>query len=261
MRLLELDLWTIVGWRALFASLATGLLWLALSGRGGATFGLPGVAGSVLTAVSALAFIAALKLTTVANVVAIYATLPLLAGGIAYLVLAERIERRVVVASVVCLGGVVLVAGGSPRPGDVAGNILAFVMTATFALLIVMARKVPALDLPRVNAVGSLLVAAAAPLMSTVVPPARDLLVLALFAMTTTAGAYILFLVGSRLIPSAEAGLIGLIDVPLAPLWVWLLFAERPHQAVLVGGLVILAAAGWTLWPRRSVPPLAGAGP
>ena len=103
-----------------------------------------------------------------------------------------------------------------------------------------------------VNVLGTAIcVAACWPLMQPVLPSTRDLLVLALFGATTSGLAYMLFLTGSRLIPSSEAGLIALLDVVLGPLWVWLVFAEEPGLAALIGGGIVLTALVWYLLAGR----------
>jgi drug/metabolite transporter (DMT)-like permease len=68
-----------------------------------------------------------------------------------------------------------------------------------------------------------------------------------LFGATASAFAYLLFLLGARHIPSGEAGLLGLLDTVLAPLWVWLAFAETPTNATLAGGGIVLASVVWYL--------------
>jgi drug/metabolite transporter (DMT)-like permease len=72
----------------------------------------------------------------------------------------------------------------------------------------------------------------------------------------TSGLAYLLFLTGSRLILSSEAGLIALLDVVLGPLWVWLAFAENPGVPAIIGGGIVLASLVWYLstdW-RTAVP-------
>jgi drug/metabolite transporter (DMT)-like permease len=54
-----------------------------------------------------------------------------------------------------------------------------------------------------------------------------------------------LFTVGARRIPSAQAALIGTFESPLAPLWVWLAFAEIPPTTTFIGGALILTALAW----------------
>jgi drug/metabolite transporter (DMT)-like permease len=39
--------------------------------------------------------------------------------------------------------------------------------------------------------------------------------------------------------------------VPLAPLWVWLVFGEEPTFSALIGGAIALAAVIWCLWGLR----------
>jgi drug/metabolite transporter (DMT)-like permease len=80
--------------------------------------------------------------------------------------------------------------------------------------------------------------------------------ILALFGITTTGLAYLLFLIGGRHIPSSEAGLVGLLDVVLGPLWVWLAFAEDPGQPALIGGGLVLGSLVWYLLAgtRRPAP-------
>ena len=85
------------------------------------------------------------------------------------------------------------------------------------------------------------------PLASTQIPSVHELIILLLFGIATTAGAYVLFLIGGRYIPSGEAGLIGMLDVVLSPLWVWLVFNEQPSQAALIGGMIVLSAVVWYL--------------
>ncbi|WP_245307565.1 DMT family transporter [Rhizobium altiplani] len=264
-RALDLDVWTVLGWRSLFGGLALTIIILAkkrISAEPGKVplyfyplFGL-------MAAISMYGYIGALKLTTVANVLAIYATVPFVAAAIAYVWLKEKISRRVLIASMIAFVGVLIVAGFGARPQDIAGNALAFLMTLTFSILLVAARRYPALRLAPVNALGSgFCVLLCLPLMSHAIPSLQEMLVLAVFGSTTSGIAYLLFMTGGRYIPSSEAGLIGLLDVVLGPLWVWLAFSETPTLSTIIGGVIILISVFWYLWsgmarsqqPRRTL--------
>jgi drug/metabolite transporter (DMT)-like permease len=50
-----------------------------------------------------------------------------------------------------------------------------------------------------------------------------------------------LYTVGARLIPAAQTALIGLLEVVLGPLWVWLAYTEQPGAATLIGGAIVIA--------------------
>ena len=52
----------------------------------------------------------------------------------------------------------------------------------------------------------------------------------------------ILFTLGSRLLPAVETALIGSLDAPLAPVWVWLAFGERPGHSTILGGILVFGA-------------------
>lgn len=251
-RMLDLDVWTTLGWRSVFGGLT--LVIISLFGRRASTptaatpYGMYALLG-LFSALSMFGYIASLKLTTVANVLSIYATVPFIAAGLAYLLIGERIERRVLTASCVAFVGVLIVAGFALRLSDLAGNGLALLMTVTFSILLVMARKHPTLRLAPVNAIGSgLCVLLCLPLMSHAMPSLAELGILAVFGSTTSGIAYLLYMTGGRYIPSGEAGLIGLMDVVLGPLWVWLAFAEWPGTPTIAGAGLILLAVAWYLW-------------
>jgi drug/metabolite transporter (DMT)-like permease len=261
-RMLDLDLWTIQVWRSVFA--AASLLLLVAIEHGRRTpqairaIGWPGLFAAAVSAISMVAYVAALQATSVANVMIVYATVPLLAAGVAFLWIGERSGRRTLIAAGIALAGIVVMAGAATRAGDVRGNALALVMTFTFAVLVVMARRYPTLSMAVVNAVAAVLTGLIAwPLMPAGVPDAPTLVVLAVFAIVTTSLAYLLFLLGARHIPSGEAGLLGLLDTVLSPIWVWLAFAEMPAATTLLGGAIVLGAVIWYLaggLHRRAVP-------
>ena len=249
-RLLDLDIWTMQGWRAVFGGLS--LLVVIFSQRRHATLtalveiGRPGLVAAPVAAVSMLTYVAALQLTTVANVMTVYATVPFMAAAVAYFWIGERVRRRALIAGAWALLGVVVMAGAATRPEDIAGNALSLLMTLTFAILIVMARRYPGLGMAPVNVLGTAICALIClPFMQAALPSPRELLILAAFGALTSGVAYLLFLTGSRMIPSSEAGLIALLDVVLGPLWVWLVFAENPGAAALIGGAIVLASLVW----------------
>jgi len=251
-RLLDLDVWTILAWRSVFAALSLALFVIIQNGRntlsGVRAIGWPGLIAVPMAAVAMGSFVLALKLTTVANVMVVYATVPFVAAGVAYLWIGERLGGRFVLAGAAALVGILTVAGFATRPQDVAGNFVAFLMPLAFGAQLVMARRYPTLEMAPVNAMGAALCAILCwPYIASGIPTPHQLLILALFGITNAALGYILFLTGGRHIPSGEAGLIGLIDVVLGPLWVWLAFREQPGKAAILGGCLVLAAVIWYL--------------
>jgi drug/metabolite transporter (DMT)-like permease len=260
-RALGLELWTMVAWRSLFACLT--LLPLAFVLRGQSllrlrqSVGLGGLVAIPVMAVAMFSYVAALKLTSVANVMVVYATVPFLAAGLAFLLLRERPSLRALCAAGVAFGGVTIMAGSATAAADLAGNSFALLMTMGFAASIVIARRWSGYDAMLVTGMASGLCALAcfavafATLAALPVPTMPQLGILFLFSLATQSLSYLFFLRGSRHVPSSEAGLIALLDVVLGPLWVWLVFAEMPGTPALIGGvLVLLTVVGYLTLPR-----------
>jgi drug/metabolite transporter (DMT)-like permease len=109
MRLTDLDVWTVLGWRSLFAMLALVLMAFINNGRNTPSLFLkptPALLCAVPVAtVSMGAYVLALNLTTVANVMIVYATIPLIAAGIAFLTIGEKTTKQVLTVSLLAFAG------------------------------------------------------------------------------------------------------------------------------------------------------------
>lgn len=72
----------------------------------------------------------------------------------------------------------------------------------------------------------------------------------------TLSGGMVLYTLSSRVVPAAELALLSMLEVMLAPVWVWLFLAETASANTFVGGAVILAAVvlNGLLGARRAVP-------
>ena len=80
------------------------------------------------------------------------------------------------------------------------------------------------------------------PLALHQLPNHGQLAELALFGLINSAVGISLFTLGSRMIPAIESALIGSLDAPLAPVWVWLAFGERPGLNTILGGVLVFGA-------------------
>ena len=253
-RAIDLGVWDLILWRSIFACLC--LLAVAVARpTGGFGFGWHGCLAACLSATAMFCYVAALTLTTVANVLIIYATLPFVTAALAWAATRETASRRLLGASTASMAGILFVAGTSLGASDIAGNTLAFAMTVSFGALLIMTRFYRSLNLVHVNAAGAALCATVAlPFSSGQMPTFDTLALIFLLALLTTALAFMLFLAGGRHVASSESALIALLDVVLGPLWVWLAFAEDPGQGTIAGGLIVVTSVVWYFWPslRRS---------
>jgi len=255
-RWVEIDPWTTLFWRSIFAALCLLAYLAARDGRalpdGFRRLGRVGTAMALCFAASMICFINALALTTVAAVLVFQAAAPLFAAVLAWLFLREGVSRRKAIAIAISIAGVLLIVSASGDTGRLWGNVISAIMGLTFACTIVLARMEPDVPTTQATLVGVVLVALVSAPLAEYSVPAADMALLAVFGFFQMGLALIMFTTGVRLIPSADAGLISVLEAVLAPLWVWMIFAEDPGTITLVGGAVVIAAVVWAATGERA---------
>ena len=246
-RLIPLDPWTILFWRGIFAGFFIAL-YIVWQYRGETlrvyrSMGRPGWLFALCSTIGMTSFIPALKLTSVADVAIIYATVPFVTAALAWIWLRERTRAPTWIASVIAFAGVLVTLSGSTFGANLWGDLLAFTMTGAAACMMVISRRhrdipmVPAAALS--NLIGSLI---GLPWAHPAAAGPTELAYLALFGFSQMTLGLTLFVVGARLIPAAHTALIGALETPLAPLWVWFAFGELPARLVFVGGAIVMIA-------------------
>jgi drug/metabolite transporter (DMT)-like permease len=253
--LAHLDLWTVMGWRALFGAVSIAVIGL-IEHSGGRLknpfgFGALSPVAALLATIAISAYTASVMTTTIADVMVIYATLPFVAAAIGFLVNGERVPARTLMASAAALIGIVIMVASGLGSGRLLGQALSMLMTLTFAGMIVLQRRAPGASMIVVNCLGAL-GSGIFGLVNSPLPSIGlyDFAILFLFGLTTIGLAFVIFMEGAKFIPSAEAGLISLLDVVLAPIWVFIAFGENPGLPTMLGGAIVLAAAVWRMAPE-----------
>ena len=157
--LAHLDVWTVMGWRALLgaASIATVGLIEWRSGRLDNPLGFSALSPVValLAMIAISAYTASVMTTTIADVMVIYATLPFVAAAIGFLINGERVSARTLAASGMALAGVIIIAASGLGPGRLLGQALSMLMTLAFAGMIVLQRRQPQASIIIVNCLGA----------------------------------------------------------------------------------------------------------
>jgi drug/metabolite transporter (DMT)-like permease len=146
-------------------------------------------------------------------------------------------------ASVVAMVGVIVMVGFGAHEGSLLGDFLALLMTLGMAVMMVISRRHPDIPIIAAACLSALLSSLACwPLASHALPTAIQLGELALMGLVNSAVGIALFTLGSRLIPAVETALIGSLEAPLAPVWVWLAFGETPGRDTILGGILVFGA-------------------
>ena len=237
---------TQVAGRAFFAALALFALVLAMERRGTMRaflgMGRSGLAMTVFLAISSGAFLLALNHTSVANVLFMQAAAPMMAALLGWVLISEPVDGRTWAALLLAGAGVAVMAAGSLDAGIGAVG-LPLLMTASFAMVIVIARHRRDVSMmPATCASQVLVVVVCAPFVTLGSVGGGDWAILAALGVGQMGLGLAFLTIGARLIPPAQVAIISLLEVVLGPLWVWLAYDERPSAATLAGGAIVVAA-------------------
>ena len=240
-------LWQILFWRSLFFSL-TVLTFLVIS-YGKKTFssfyesGLPGFFGGIILSFGFCGYVFAMYNTTVANTNFIISLQILFLAIFGYFFLKEKISAVTLTSIVLAISGVFLMVGNSLSPGELSGNLAAFTMPITFAILIMIVRKFPTVDMVPAQFVAGISSCLNGFLLSNKLMISSHDIFLGFVAGFFQVGfGFIFITIGARTTPSAMVGIIMLSESVLGPIWAFLFVSERPSLFTLIGGGIILTA-------------------
>ena len=238
-------LWQILFWRSVFFSL-TVLIFLIISYKKKIFLsfyesGLAGFFGGIVLSVGFCGYVFAMYNTTVANTNFIISTQVLFLAMFGYLFLKEKISTVTLTSIIFAITGVFLMIGNSLSPGEMSGNIAAFSMPITFAILIMLVRKFPKVDMVPAQFVAGISCCVVGFLLSDKIMISTHDIFLGFIAGFFQVGfGFIFITIGARTTPSAMVGVIMLSESILGPVWAFLFAAERPSLFTLIGGAIIL---------------------
>ena len=244
-------------WRSAFTVLALAVLLPAVRGptkvlrslrEGGRALWLSGLCWSVMFT----AFMVAIMLTNVANVLVTMALAPLLTALFARTFLGHRLAARTWAAIAVAGIGIAWmyareVSGADPR--HLLGTAVALGVPVAAAInwvLIQHSRQAIDVDLLPAVFIGAVISAAVTlPFSLPFAASAHDLGLLALLGVVQLAVPCLLSVAAARHLSAPEASLLALLEVLFGVAWVWLGAGEAPSAHVLGGGALVLVALAW----------------
>ncbi|MDR6757432.1 drug/metabolite transporter (DMT)-like permease [Mycoplana sp. BE70] len=217
---------------------------------------IPGRAGlvvGILYGINSLTFMLSVFNTTTANVVFILAFTSMFAALLSWIFLGERPTNATLITMAAMVCGVALIVHDGLESGNFFGDAMATCSAFLLATAITISRKSGA-DMGFV------------PLVAAVIPGLAALFMLPGGVLQLERPGFILFdglvmaplafwclATGPRFLSAPEVGMFYLLETVLAPIWVWIIFTERPSNQTLVGGSILIAALLLhSLWQMRS---------
>ncbi|EJJ27973.1 DMT family transporter [Rhizobium sp. CF142] len=255
-RLADGEIWSILTARSVATVLATFVILIAMrlfSGRWPLLVpGRPGLLAGLLYCLSSVTFVLAVFNTATANVVFIVAFNPMFGALLSWLFLKEKPQPVTLITMLFMFFGVGLIVREGLSSGHAFGDAMALLSALVLAAAITVGRA-------------SRREMGFVPLLAAILPAALGLAQVLPSGLSITHPVWIVFngaimmpvafwclATGPRYLSAPEVGMFYLLETVLAPIWVWLIFAETPATMTLVGGAILVAAiAAHSVWMAK----------
>jgi len=244
------NLWQILFWRQIFFSIIV-VLYLLITYKKNffKTFyesGIPGFIAGVFLSIGFAAYVFAMYTTTVANTNFIITTETIFLALLGYFFLKEKISSITLISIILGMSGVLLILGSSlsiQTSEQFIGNLVAFIMPISFAVLVMIVRKYPKVDMVPAQFTAGVFAAIIGLVVAGKLSISFHDLSLAFLAGFFQIGfGFILITVGSQTTPAAVVGVLMLTESVFGPLWAWLFIHEVPPISVIFGGGIIICS-------------------
>ena len=240
-------LWQILFWRQLFFVILVSIfllftykkkIFVALYESG-----LPGFIGGIILGCGFSAYVFAMYKTTVANTNFIIQTQAIFLAIFGYLFLKEKISKLTLLSIILAITGIILMVGNSLSPGQLSGNLVAFIMPISFAVLIIIVRKYPKVDMVPLQLFAGIVAMLIGYFVSSKINISSHDILLAFIAGFFQVGLGFIFItIGAKKTLSAMVGILMMTEAVFGPFWAWMFLEETPQFIVLIGGTIIIVA-------------------
>jgi drug/metabolite transporter (DMT)-like permease len=198
----------------------------------------------VLIGTTSPSFVLAVQNTSVANVVLIFASMPVFSALLSFLILSERPSRQLLLTSSFVFAGLAIIGLGSSGGADAnwIGDLWAVYIVIAFSLALTLLRRqkhismLPAIPIGYIGAAFSMFWFID-PLETIATDGALYVMHGVLIAVSTCG-----LTLGPRYISATEVSLLILLESVFAPVLAWLVLSEIPAHSTILGGVLILSA-------------------
>ena len=242
------NLWQILFWRQFFFSIIVALYLLFTYKKNFFkafySSGIPGFVAGIFLSIGFSAYVFSMYTTTVANTNFIITTETIFLAIFGYFFIREKINFITFVSIILGMSGVLLIVGSSlsiQTNEQFLGNIVAFIMPISFAVLVIIVRKYPKVDMvPSQFTAGVFAALIGLFIAGKISISLHDLLLASLAGFFQIGFGFILITIGSRKTPAAVVGVLMLTESVFGPFWAWIFINEVPPVSVIIGGSIII---------------------
>lgn len=213
---------------------------------------IPGVAGVIVAALyglGSITFISAVHRAPTANLVFILAFTSMFAALLSWIFLKERPRKVTLLTMMVMVIGVLIIVADGIGTGDMLGNLLALASALIIATAITISRH-SGRDMGFTALVGVIFPFFVAAVMVGATNYRIDApWWIVLNGAIVMPISFFCLAKGPQYLSGPEVAMFYLLETVLAPVWVWIIFAETPTNQTLVGGTILIVALVFhSLW-------------
>ena len=251
-RLADADTFTILFWRGIFY--AIGILIILFATYRFDTLkelkkiGRPGVFIGLLSGIGGVTFIAAIQYTSIAKVLVIISTAPIVVAVISWALINEKPRLYTWLSMLIIVAGIYIVMNGDSGSLNVMGSLLAIVSVIAGGFSFAMTRKYSNVNMVPAMIVNALVVSFVGLLFSNSFYLPFDSLMYVIAGGIILAISFSLITLAPRFIPASEVAMFLPLGTILGTLSAWIVINEQPSSNSLLGGSIVVLTLFFHAW-------------
>ena len=251
-RLADADTFTILFWRGIFYAL--GVLAILYATYRKNTFkelkniGRPGIWIGILSGIGGVTFIAAIQYTSIAKVLVIISTAPMVVAIISWVLINEKPKLYTWISMLIIVSGIYIVMKGDIGTLNVMGSSLAVISIIAGGYSFALTRKYSNVNMVPAMIVNALVVSCVGLAFSSSFYLPFDSLMYVVAGGILLAIAFSLITLAPRFIPASEVAMFMPLGTIFGIISAWLVINEQPSSSSILGGSIVVITLFFHAW-------------
>ena len=251
-RLADADTFTILFWRGIFYAL--GVLAILFATYRKNTFkelkniGRPGIWIGILSGIGGVTFIAAIQYTSIAKVLVIISTAPMVVAIISWVIINEKPKLYTWISMLIIVTGIYIVMKGDTGTLNVMGSSLAVISIIAGGYSFALTRKYSNVNMVPAMIVNALVVSGVGLTFSSSFYLPFDSLIYVIAGGILLAIAFSLITLAPRFIPASEVAMFMPLGTIFGIISAWLVINEQPSSSSILGGSIVVITLFFHAW-------------
>ena len=251
-RLADADTFTILFWRGIFFAIGVFVILFATYRK--STFkelkniGRPGIWIGLLSGIGGVTFIAAIQYTSIAKVLVIISTAPMVVAIISWAIINERPKLFTWISMLIIVTGIYIVMKGDTGTLNLMGSSLAVISIIAGGYSFALTRKYSNVNMVPAMIVNALVVSCVGLAFSSSFYLPFDSLIYVIAGGILLAIAFSLITLAPRFIPASEVAMFMPLGTIFGIISAWLVINEQPSSSSLLGGSIVVITLFFHAW-------------